>query len=555
MTGVALISVLAGGLGLFLLGLWLGTDGLKIAGGNLLKANLRGWTRDRLRAFLAGLLIALLVPSSGALTFAAIGFVNCGLVGLATGLWLMVGCSIGSVITSWLVVAVDSSPDLYPLALAYVGIGVLLRWTGPTTSRGPWGQALVGLGALLLGLQVLGTGFAELDPNFRLDGFASGLPGRAFLFVAIGAAFSTLVRSASATIAFALLAASAGALELPSAAALLVGANLGATAPALLALRDGTADARRMAGAHVAFHVLTTAVGIVTLMISLPAFIDRPGAFASPVLRLTLFHTMFASLGALVFYPLSAPLTHWLQNRFVAEESDATRPANLDANVLTIPDLALEGLVQEVRRISATTTHVATLVLNGERVSEFREKRGFERVRSLAQAVDDYVLELNRLQLPAHVADTLLEIPRASQAFRTIWDQLAALRVAEVDQATAHDSALRMRVRQVRMALLHLLEGCDPVRADFSLPQCHEERRHIELRVTDLERRLLKDHAGVGSALGRLELLLGHLRRIERMSQTAVEAATCLARARIAGTAAERQERAPAFAGASALAG
>ena len=80
-----------GGLGLFLLGMTLMTDGLKLAAGTSLERLLAACTRTRWRGLLAGLGITALLQSSSATTVATIGFVNAGLLGLGSAMWVVFG--------------------------------------------------------------------------------------------------------------------------------------------------------------------------------------------------------------------------------------------------------------------------------------------------------------------------------------------------------------------------------------------------------------------------------------------------------------------------------
>ena len=106
MNGPALLGGLAGGVGLFLLGMGLMTDGLKLAAGPALKRILANSTKTRLRGLASGVLVTALVQSSSAVTVAAIGFVNAGLLNLSQALWVLFGANVGTAMTGWLVALV-----------------------------------------------------------------------------------------------------------------------------------------------------------------------------------------------------------------------------------------------------------------------------------------------------------------------------------------------------------------------------------------------------------------------------------------------------------------
>jgi len=123
-----------GGIGLFLLGMWLMTEGLTVAAGNSLRTVLARWTRGRLRPLLSGMAVTAAVQSSSAVTVATIGFVNTGLLSLTQASWIIFGTNVGTTMTGWFVALVGLQFKIEALALPLIGIGMGLRLTGSGTS-------------------------------------------------------------------------------------------------------------------------------------------------------------------------------------------------------------------------------------------------------------------------------------------------------------------------------------------------------------------------------------------------------------------------------------
>ena len=117
---------LAGGLGLFLLGMGMMTDGLKLAAGPALRRILSGATRTRGHALGSGMLVTALVQSSSAVTVAAIGFVNAGLLTLGPALWVLFGANVGTTMTGWIVALVGLKFKVETLAMPLAGLGARL---------------------------------------------------------------------------------------------------------------------------------------------------------------------------------------------------------------------------------------------------------------------------------------------------------------------------------------------------------------------------------------------------------------------------------------------
>ena len=152
---LALTGAFIGGLGLFLLGMWLLTDGLRLAAGNTLRHVLAKGTSTPARGLLAGVGLTAAVQSSSAVTVASVGFVNAGLLTLSQVVWVIYGSNIGTTLTGWIVAATGMQVRLDAYALPLIGVGMLIRLSGAGSLRAAWGQALVGFAVFLLGIHTM----------------------------------------------------------------------------------------------------------------------------------------------------------------------------------------------------------------------------------------------------------------------------------------------------------------------------------------------------------------------------------------------------------------
>ncbi|MGJ2409034.1 Na/Pi symporter, partial [Salmonella enterica subsp. enterica serovar Paratyphi A] len=137
-----MLANVVGGLGLFLLGMTMMTDGLRLAAGPALERILAAATRTRAQALGSGVLVTSLVQPSSAVTVATIGFVNAGLLPLGAALWVLFGANVGTTMTGWIVALVGLKFKIEALALPLLGLGVVLRLTGEGQRRGALGTAL-----------------------------------------------------------------------------------------------------------------------------------------------------------------------------------------------------------------------------------------------------------------------------------------------------------------------------------------------------------------------------------------------------------------------------
>ena len=407
---LVLIGGAIGGIGLFLLGMRLMTDGLKLAAGAMLRDVLTRWTRTRGRALWSGVLITGIVQSSSAVTVASIGFVNAGVLTLGQAMWVIFGSNVGTTMTGWIVALVGFDIKIEAFALPLLGIGMFLSLTGVSSRRGAFGEALAGFGVFFLGIATLKTTFAGLGQAVDLGAFVSGGILNDIMFVAIGIVMTTLVQSSSAVIAIALTAAAGGILTVEAGASLVIGANVGTTTTAALAVLGATSNARRVAVSHVVFNVLTGIVALLllpVLLVIVDATEKTLAAGVGSTAALAVFHTVFNVLGVVLMWPLAPRLETWLAARFVTAEEDEARPRHLDDTGLALPALALDAIVLELGRVAAVAFGIARAAFLDPAASAGRLRRRRGIIDALNDAIVAYVQKLSAANNAQAVAEAL----------------------------------------------------------------------------------------------------------------------------------------------------
>jgi phosphate:Na+ symporter len=237
----------------------------------------------------------------------------------------------------------------------------------------------------------------------------------------IGIVLTVLMQSSSAALAVALTAAQGELLPLTAAAAVVIGANVGTTATALLATVGATPNAKRAAAGHVVFNVLTGAVALAILPALLGAI--RTGAALAgiaptPAFVLAMFHTVFNLLGVLLMVPVAPRLAAQLERRFTTQEDDEARPRHLDESVLAVPELALDALRCELRRVAALSIELARRANAGALpAGELARRR--QTIEALNRAIARFVSRLNRASMAPEAAHRLPLLLRAARYFET----------------------------------------------------------------------------------------------------------------------------------------
>ncbi len=484
---LALIGGLAGGVGLFLLGMGLMTDGLKLAAGPALERILANATKTRLRGLASGITVTALVQSSSAVTVAAIGFVNAGLLNLSQALWVLFGANVGTTMTGWLVALVGLKFKIEALALPLIGIGMLLRLTGERERRGALGMALAGFGVLFLGIDMLKETFSGLSSDFQLP--AGSDPLEVLTLVLIGIVLTVLMQSSSASLAVALTAAQGGLIAAQGAAAVVIGANIGTTVTALIAAVGATANAKRAAAAHILFNLLTGVVALALLpwLIALLGVLrEWLGLEEAPAAKLALFHTLFNLLGVLLIWPLANRLTRFLEARFVSPDEALGRPHYLDKTVLAVPALALDALAREIRRmgqLSLTTVRAVMLESAPPGPALLRDRQAVAR---LNLAIADFIAQLNRAGMAPESATRLPELLRKARYYEAAAE--LAIEAGEARSEVEDRSAQDALAIEFRAHSENLLARLDPE------AQADAEIREAALSAMQRAYQVLKAH-------------------------------------------------------------
>lgn len=422
---------LVGGLGLFLLGMTLLTDGLKLAAGRTLERLLTAWTSTRWRGFLTGFMLTALVQSSSALTVAVIGFVNAGLLSFTSTLWVVFGSNIGTTVTGWLVAWIGFQINIDAYALPLVGVGMLLKLTSEGTRRGGLGAALAGFGVLFLGINMLKNSFIGMNAQ-SLPPLGSD-PLSLLLAVGIGMGLTVAMQASAATLTLALTTVAGGLLPLETGASIVIGANIGTTVTGVLAAIGATSNGKRLAAAHVLFNAITAVAALVLLQPLLWLIHDlsiQLNSNSDAVTQLVVFHTVFNVLGVLLMWPLTNPLAHWLLHRFRTRDEDDGHPRYLDRNVAAIPALALQALRRELARMGQFAVDLAQqaielnpLVLPWQPPAADQDQRLTRQLATVEQLqlhIGTFVSDISRHPMHHDVANQLPELLRIATHFDTL---------------------------------------------------------------------------------------------------------------------------------------
>ena len=343
-----------GGLGLFLVAMSLLTDGLTHFAGDSLRRGLLRFTGSPFKAFVSGTLLTLVVQSSTATTVTLIGFVSAGLITFAQSLGVVMGASLGTTGTGWIVSTLGLKVQLGLYTLPLVGTGALLR----LLAKGRWrhlGTALAGFGMLFVGIDTMPEGMRGMGEQFTLPELAAGDWVARFIALGMGIIMTIVMQSSTATVATTLTALDAGALNFEMAAIVVIGAAIGTTMTGVLAALGGSLYAKRTALAHVLFNLSSGLIAIALLPVLLAAlqWAQTHLNLQAGGVSLAAFHTLFIAIGVAVFLPQAHRCARQIE-RLLPERGDSPTRL-LDQSQWQVPALALASSHQALR---ATTTQL-----------------------------------------------------------------------------------------------------------------------------------------------------------------------------------------------------
>lgn len=253
---------LMGGLALFLYGMQMMSSGLEAAAGNRMKAILEKLTSNRFLGVLVGAVITAVVQSSSATTVMVVGFVNSGLMTLQQAVWIIMGANIGTTITG-LLIALDMGA--FAPVFAFIGVALIVFIKNPKCHH--YGQILAGLGVLFIGMDMMSSAMSPLreSPEFieiitKLDNPVLG--------IIVGAVFTALIQSSSASIGILQTLAANNIITLGHAVFVLFGQNIGTCITAVIASFGASRVAKRTTIIHLMFNIIGTVLFTVLAIVT-----------------------------------------------------------------------------------------------------------------------------------------------------------------------------------------------------------------------------------------------------------------------------------------------
>jgi phosphate:Na+ symporter len=388
-----IIYTLLGGLGIFFFGMKQMSDALQQAAGDVITKVINSLTTNRILAVAVGMIVTMIVQSSSVTTVMTVGFVNAGLMSLTQAIGVIFGSNIGTTITGWII-----SIKVGKYGLLFIGLGIFPALFSKNSKIQNMGKVLFGIGMIFLGLNLMSGAFKPLrsDADFlnMISYFSGDTYSSYFASILTGCLLTVVIQSSSAMLGITIALASTGVIGFGTAAALVLGENIGTTITAILASVGTSTNARRAARAHAIFNIL----GVLLVFSILPLYIDfiewlvpgnadlldAEGSKPNIAQHIAASHTFFNVTATIVFLPFLGHLAK-LVTKITPEREGEGKPHLvlvgesadiLPATAIVQADSEVKKMKDILDRMFATSTEY----LKDGKPEKLAKVRDYERI-------------------------------------------------------------------------------------------------------------------------------------------------------------------------------
>ncbi|MGC9315949.1 MAG: Na/Pi cotransporter family protein, partial [bacterium] len=299
---------------------------------------------------------------------------NSGLLTLIQAISVVMGANIGTTVTTWIVSFLGFKFDISSIALPVVGLGLPLIFSKRRKYRDV-GEILIGFGLLFIGLMFLKNSVPDIKDHPETLEFLKRYTDLGFMsyviFVVVGSILTIVVQSSSAAMAITVTMVYLGWIDYYTAAAIVLGENIGTTVTAYLASLGTNVNARRAARAHFLFNLF----GVLWISMIFRHFADfilqiapwNSALKANFPLNLALFHTIFNIANTLIFLPFTKKFAKLVEYLVKPKQRDIDVEYTLKYISTGLQDTADFNLLEarrEIDRMAQITLEMFTIFMD-----------------------------------------------------------------------------------------------------------------------------------------------------------------------------------------------
>ena len=401
------LFLFAGGLGMFIYGMQIMSQGLENAAGNKMKSLLEVLTKNKFLGVALGALITSVIQSSSATTVMVVGFVNAGIMNLTQAIGVIMGANIGTTITGWIVSMGEWAAFLKPSTIApiAIAIGVVVMMVGKRRATKDVASIVVGFGLLFIGIDNMSSAMSGLKEVPAFTRLFVSLGSNPLLGILVGAGVTAIIQSSSASVGILQSLAVAGLIPFNSAVYIIMGQNIGTCVTAMLSSMGAKKNAKTAALMHLLFNIIGTAIFSVASIAFFQIINPAWGREMITATQISTVHTAFNIATTVLLFPASGLIIKLarMMGGIKNEEAQDDSVVSLDDRMLQTPTIALQATVREVGRMAdlvKETLDVARRVLFTKTSEDIHLLRDDEnKVDKLCAGIIDYAIKITRLQI------------------------------------------------------------------------------------------------------------------------------------------------------------
>ncbi len=344
-------------------------ESIKKLSGKSFKRLIREYTTGKIKSILSGIFATSLLQSSSAVSLMILAFVGAGIMSMENAIGVILGSNIGTTATAWIVAFLGFKVSIESFALPIIGVGGLgLIFLGASEKYANISKLVVGFGFLFMGLDYMKGSMENFTETLDIETISDyGI----FTYLGVGILLTAVMQSSSATIAIVLTALNLAIISFESAAAMVIGANLGTTVTILLGAIKGIPVKKRVAFSHFVFNLVTGAVALALLPVLVYLVLLVVDIEMDAVIGLALFHTIFNLLGVLLVLPFIKILAKVLIRVFPDKMTEVTLFIN--NSTTEIAEAAIAALRKETLHLAKNTLHHNVAILRVDENLVFSE--------------------------------------------------------------------------------------------------------------------------------------------------------------------------------------
>jgi phosphate:Na+ symporter len=415
--GMREIFLVTGGLGLFLFGMNMMSNGLKTVAGDRMHGILKIATSNRFLAVFVGIIATIVINSSTATTIMTVSFVNTGMMNLTQAIGIIMGANVGTTFSGQLIAF-----RLDTFAPFFIFIGAVVYLFFKKSSIKNIGYIILGFGVLFFGVSVMGGPFKDLaqQPGFNAILTAFSNP---FLALLSGFIFTAIIQSSSATIGLLVTLHLSGVpIPFDTSAFIILGTNIGTSLTTVIASIPANRESKRAALFHIMYDIIGSAV-FGTIIYVFPGILGWfVNTWHESARQVAMFHTLYNVATLFLLLPFIAYIAK-LMERIVPIKEDAVdgtyekKLLYLDSPLIITPTMAIMNAKLEIIRMAKIANEIHRLSVeaffdnDSDKIENARKYR--KTVNYLKNKIKLKLVEINGMRISRHEAERVSEMADA----------------------------------------------------------------------------------------------------------------------------------------------